>query len=306
MLGILGGCGDQVDPDGRGAAMAVEAAPDLMFPVGVPGEARRIYERFAGTLEQRTAGELLRAYALNGPLDECLEQAGFPEWDWSLSRGYPVPEDPLAATDYFAELGRRVWSINESYSAPYARAEAKLNDDELSQEQFEATQTCVQTAEVPTDDELLAVGRPPGAQRLIDQWRLAMRAAEREIVGADTPAYSACMSAADIPFLKDLGRTFDEIGPAMAQVAPPNDDVPPPGTALEATSEAWRDYLAIEDQFIAADVGCRRAVYHQGIDAIGVAVADFEARHAVEIAKVEASWPELIEAAGRLGFQPRN
>lgn len=305
MMLIVTGCGTQTALSTEAAEASFTSAPELPASAGVHGEARRVYERFAGTLEQRTAGELLRAYAVNGPLDKCMEEAGYPEWDWSLSRGYPVPEDPLAVTNYFSEPGRRVWSLNEMYSAPYVRAERKMNADDVPADRKVATLACVQQTSVPGEDHLARIGRPVGAEKLIRQWRSTLIAAEGRILGADAGGdYVMCMDAARIPVLVEAGRGVDDIGPVMAGAAPDNALIPAPGTPADEASQQWQEFLAVEDEYIAADMGCRRESYDRGIGEIANVVAEFERENEAAISEVELRWPDLVKDAQALGFAP--
>lgn len=265
----------------------------------VRSEALRVYESFAGTKYQQEAGEVMRAYAVNGPMDECLEARGFPEWDWSLSRGYAYPYDPLTSTEWFADLGRRTFSEREIAARDFLAAEVVMNSDGGRSAQYEeAIDECSATAVRGSEEEVAAAGQPAGAQQLIEAWWATMSEAGVE-VGGDLDDYYSCMDAAAIPVLDGVGRGYDEIAQVMSSQAVP---APEPGTDPANYSDEWKRFLAIEGTVIAADVACRADVYERGITAIGPIVAEFERAHAHEIVAIQAGWSDAVERAEAFGY----
>lgn len=265
----------------------------------VRSEAMRVYESFAGTKYEQEAGEVMRAYAVNGPMDECLEGRGFPEWDWSLSRGYAYPYDPLTSTEWFADLGRRTFSEREIVARDYLAAEAVMNSDGGRSAQYEeAIDECNATTLRGSEKEVAAAGQPAGAQQLIEAWWTTMSKAGVEI-GGNLDDYYSCMDAAKIPVLEAAGRGYDEIAQVMtSQVAP----APEPGTDPASYSDDWKHFLAIEDTVIAADVACRADVYERGISAMGPIIAEFERAYAHEIVGIQAGWNDIVERAEAFGY----
>lgn len=69
-------------------------------------------------------------YALNGAMDECVSEAGHPEWDWSSLAEPVTEEDPLGASDWFGEIDRTYWSDREMAYRSFMLAQAEANSDE--------------------------------------------------------------------------------------------------------------------------------------------------------------------------------
>lgn len=294
------GCGTQVpslDPStvaDRPVAFRVDA---------VHSDARRVYERFAGTQEQRTEGEVLRAYAGNGAMDECLTERGFPEWDWSLSRGYPAPYDPLTPTLWFAEPGGRVFSDNEVASGPYLLAESEMNSDKARSSEYEtAIDDCLEQVPPASDVDLVRAGQPAGTARLVDEWRRLMAEAGSRF-GGEYATYVTCMDASDIPALEEAQTSFSEIGPVMTRLAGQAGPPPAPGADPSTYSESWNRFLDQEGDVIDADLACREEVYRRGIENIAKVVAEFEGRFASDIARAEAGWSDISAKAADIGYR---
>lgn len=87
------------------------AASPSVDSIRVQAHANRVFERFHGTQRQRNAGGVLQAYALNGAMDRCMEQAGVPSWDWSATRNTAPRVHATATSVFFSEpMGRQIHS----------------------------------------------------------------------------------------------------------------------------------------------------------------------------------------------------
>ncbi len=125
---------------GGGVVVLAADDPDLLEPAEVPAvgadvrqRAEEVYGSFAGTERQRNAGGILRAYGQNGAMDECMDEKGFPEWDWSLTRLYATPDpDPLMYATWFSEPNAPVLSEPLIVHKRALLAEAESNRDSTS------------------------------------------------------------------------------------------------------------------------------------------------------------------------------
>lgn len=281
---------------GCGNASAGTVAKD---PADVHALAQRVYESFAGTVAQQDAGEVLRAYAMNGPTDACLEEKGYPEWDWSLSRSYAVPYDPLRPTEWFAELQRRRWSENESAMRDFVAAEREMNADEGRPEAYEkAIDTCLAASPQPSDDEVDRASTPKDATALVEAWRSTMREHGQKL-GGDPAAYYECLDGAELEVLTAWGESSDELGVVMAVEA---GKAGPPPAEGEKPSEAWSRFLVLEGEVLAAEAACRQDVHDRHIAELAPVITAFAEEHADAISRAQSGWDEIEKRAAELGY----
>ncbi|WP_370617691.1 hypothetical protein [Mumia sp. Pv 4-285] len=275
--------------------------PPMKAPADVHVQAQALYEQFAGTVDERNAGSLLRAHRLNAGMDACLESAGFPEWQWSLSRSFASPADALGASDWFAEPLRPVWSENEIASAPFMAAEAEMNrDDHGRSPAYEAAiDKCLASTEPVSDAEADAVSAPEGTKKLVDAWDDALAQADDEL-GGDDAKRGACMRSSSLSVLDETGQTYDELGPAMSYMAAKSGPAPAGPSDPRAKSPEWQRFLAQEQEVLEADFACRKDAYEQHIMDLAPLIEDFASEHAKEIEAVEAEWREITERAHSL------
>jgi hypothetical protein len=261
-----------------------------------------VYESFAGTQAQQNAGLAVKAFVLNGAVDSCLEERGYPDWDWSLARGYAAPYDPLRPTEWFAEPGRRVYSDNEVAAREYLAAEAEMNSDESRPEAYDdAIDECLRSAARPSESDAERAAQPSEAANLIEAWRTTMRRAGVEL-GGNFDAFYRCMDAADIPVLVDAGVGYDEIGPVMASEA--GKAGPPPSASQDQATytDAWKHFLTLEDQVLDADAVCRSEVYAHEIANLYPVIEEFASQHAAEIELAQLAWAKIADRAVGLGY----
>lgn len=273
-------------------------------PAEVRAEAVRVYESFAGTQDQQNAGLVVRAHALNGAMDGCLDERGYPQWDWSLARTYASPYDPLRPTEWFAELGDKVYSENEMAMRGYVAAEAEMNADVSRDPRYEqAIDECLAETPQPSDSDAHSVSAPAQTPALVEAWRTTMHHA-RDDIGGDIGVYYQCMEDASIPVLDNDGLPYggEESSAKMASEAAKAGPVPTSAQDPATYSDKWKHFLAEEEQIIDADVGCRKDVYDEGITRLGPVIAQFETDHADEIAKAGQGWEQITERAAELGY----
>lgn len=268
-------------------------------PADVHALAQRVYDSFAGTAAQQDAGQVLRAHAMNGPMDACLEEHGYPEWDWSLSRSYAAPYDPLRPTEWFAELQRRLYSENEIAMRDYLAAESEMNTDEGRPEAYEkAIDACLVASAQPSEDEVDRASTPKDTTALIEAWRSIMREHGQRL-GGDPATYYQCMDAAELEVLTAAGAGYDEIGEVMAVEA---GRAGPPPAEGEKPSEAWNRFLVLEGEVIAADAACRQDVHDEHIAELAPVITAFAEEHADAISRAQSGWDEIENQAAEFGY----
>lgn len=293
---VLAGCGTQVADGTNAEASSNYSAAD------VRAEAQRVYESFAGAQDQRDASYVVQTYTRNGPLDECLAQRGYPEWDWSLSRPYASPYDALRPSVWFAEPGDRIYSENEIATRPFAEAEKVMNADDRWPAGFSKTLLeCEDSIKPASDTEVENASRPAGSAKLIESWRTALTEAGEKL-GGSFDAYFDCMAAADLTVLKANGASYDDLAAVMAGEA--DKAGPPPAADQDPStySDAWKGFLATEDQVLAADTACRSDVCDANIGKVMATITDFSESHADEIAAARKGWDEVVAKAAQLGY----
>ena len=159
------------DGQSRHAASVVTYEEWRSEPSGLPGAAVRrraqeIYESFAGTSEERDADGFVHAYQSMGSMDVCMDDAGYPEFDWTLGRLPGVPVDPLIATQWFGAPFHNSLSANEMAFRNFGLAEAWHNRDDATPDEQAAWATCSQAnSEEPSLGHTQTIG-----VRLLREW----------------------------------------------------------------------------------------------------------------------------------------
>jgi hypothetical protein len=266
----------------------------------IRAKAQRVWESFAGTARQQDALSVLSAYWGNKAMDECLARNGYPEWDWSLSRTYADPEDPLQTNTWLAMPMSR-WRSNDLVAAkPFLLAEAVMNADPPSAE-ADAVAACAGSSS--GNASRLGTDAPIG--RLKNTWRSLVAD-----VGAtalpDERAYEDCVTAADVALLR--GEESDQplatrIAYAMSGASPDDADIPSdPINPQQWANPAWQHFLGLEDEFFRADWACRKYIYAEHIGDLDPVIDSFAAQHASEIAEASAYWRQVEADAAALGY----
>jgi hypothetical protein len=303
LLGALVACGtasSQVAASTETGEELVERAQELRDDE-VSTLAEEVFTAFNGTVEQRNAGGVLAAYATNGAMDACMAKAGFPEWDWSLTRTYAVPADPFAGTILFVTPGRRAWTLNETYQAPYLAAEREMNADDIPADEDAAISTCLDTTETTADDEAIAAASTPsGAVELRSAWDDMLMGVVFSKFSDELRPYNECMS--EFPLAEQNDVSADELGPLMSGEVAAAGPAPTPGQALSTYSNEWEAWLRTEAQYIEHDANCRSGVYTAHIAEFGPLIKDFAAKHSAEIERVRQGWFDIEKKARDLGY----
>ncbi|MGH3347864.1 MAG: hypothetical protein ACRDO4_12875 [Nocardioides sp.] len=287
---------------GASYLLGQRAAPSSGVAEGseIVARAEQIYARFGGTLEQRNAGFVMRTYVFNHALDDCLDNAGYPEWDWSLSRMYAAPVDPLKAGLWLRSpdgLGRAEYLMA---LGPHLRAEGEMNNPEYLEGEQDAILTCVRETPAGSEDEAERVTVPPEARTLIDAWNEAI---EKYATEQNDPAeYLECMNDAQLTVLEATGLDASELFRALSAQNPPDTAIPLTTDDPHAENPHWQAFLTSQREVDNADWACREDVYSARIEGLLPLIEAFAADHAAEIGKVQTAWESIERQASEVGY----
>ena len=289
-----------------GAALVVRpglGGPDPAPPVPpasseLQAEARRVFEAFNGTPVQNDAAGVVHAWNLNGAMDTCLAERGFPEWDWSQARHHNGALDPLGTSVFFAEPHGTPVADSVMATAPREASEVGRGAEPTGSAAA-AVDMCSRPSRASVRDGR-APSQPPAARRLRFAWWELMRRLDTRFGDADV--YRQCMEDADLGAVDGADLAPGELGMALLELQPDADDVPSSPSAPEADDKAWTDFVATEQQVAAADWRCRADTYETHLGDARAAIAAFEATHAAAIARARRGWRHVEERAADLGF----
>lgn len=277
-----------------------QAAADADDGPTVRKLADEVYATFAGTVRQQNGGWVLRAYAQNHVMDECMEGAGFPEWDWSLTRVYANPVDPLAPGTWLAEPNR--FDRSEVLIAQRERlfTEDGMND-EIPGDEDRAIGDCLSRVTPGGDErEAESVSRSAVASTLTEEWEGMVRKVAGS--GGDLDSYYSCMDQATIPILDDLDLPLDATEERLAEISPDNQNIPTSPTDPVASSRQWQQLVTAEKSVNEADWSCRQNVYQAHITELVPAIEAFAATHRDEILQAQREWAIIEDEAAQIGY----
>jgi hypothetical protein len=253
------------------------------------------FDRFNGSREERAAGALLAAHALNDSMDECMSRAGFPEWDPTAAKNAAPRVDALAGSQFFsAPLSRRfsntVMDIRARYQAEELLTGAKVSEGEMS-----ASSTCLKEEPQPSDAAVDAVTRPRTSRGLLQEWWTVLAEFDGEF--GDLKTYNSCMSSHSLSVLHGGDADQLSIVQGLESLVPPSDLIPANEDDPLAQGEEWRRLLSAEADVESADWACRGATYNDHIDEVVQRLEEFIAQHEDDIRATHQGWMEIVAKA---------
>ncbi len=278
----------------------VAGQPLPATPEQVRRAAAEVYGSFSGSESQRNAGFVMRAYVFNHALDDCLASAGYSDWDWSLSRQYATPVDPLASGVWFSEPDRPFRSEQLIAQRSRLLAERIMNRDDVPADRQAAIVGCVNTTRGGSESEAEAATEPPVAAKLREDWNEAIAQVADTV--AQSSEYYECMDSARIPILVSTGLSATELGQAVSAMSPDDADIPVSASAPSAENDGWQRFIRAEKAITDADWACRKDVYAAHIMDLAPVIAGFSTNHAAEIAQAQAGWQGIQKQADAVGF----
>jgi hypothetical protein len=261
--------------------------------------ANETFERFNGTAHQRNAGGVLQAYALNGAMDACMDEQGFPGWDWSAARNTAPRSNATATSVFFAEPLGNAFSRSLSDRAAELRSERRLLTTPAQPAEDAAIDLCLEITPPTSDDAADAQSAPPEAQALRAKWWGMLE--ELDARHGDVATYNRCMSEADLATVPGDVRTPADADTILSTLVPSGDEIPVDPN-LEGASDGWQRLIAVENEIERIDWDCRREVYNEHLGALESAIVAFETEHQAQIAAAAAAWPRIVEEAEQLGY----
>lgn len=261
----------------------------------VQAAANATFEAFNGTVSQRRAGVALRGYALNGGMDRCMAERGFPEWGGWSGQGLEPPVAGLATSTWFADPHGRGFSDMLMATALGRRGEQRAMSAEPGGEESRAIDACLGSVDPASDAEVAGLSTPPGVARLRSEWWTMLVEVDERF--GDLAGYHACLDTADISLLEETGLAGAELHLALRHLEPDPDAIPTSSDDAAARTAAWQRVLAVEREVNDADWSCRRDVYLDHIDEVGDAVEAFASDHAAAIARAQNGWQDVTARA---------
>jgi len=257
-----------------------------------------VYSSFDGTQAERDAGAVLQAYALNGGLDQCMEQAGYANWDWSVPRAQNATTPGLGTSEFFGPPLAQEHTTALLESAASAKADQKARTRTLTPAQDKQVRVCLDTTPPAAGDD--ALNSPPEASRLRELWWTMLRDLDEKY--GDPYAYAQCIADSTAAGLPDGVTSADSVSTALSTLHPETQNLPESRQDPLTASSEWQALVRAEAAWEAVDWGCRGEVYNRHIEAVGSAVQEFSETHAEEIVVARTQWEEITKEAASLGY----
>ncbi|WP_162598763.1 hypothetical protein [Nocardioides gilvus] len=250
-----------------------------------------------GSTADAEAGQVLASYSLNGITDSCLEQRGYPRFDWRASIF------PVSSSQEFAVGG--VLGVFDSmlFADDYARSletddiETFLNSPpERSEKEIAAEDACLKESRKSdvSDDELDAMKLPPAVAELRGLWQETVTDAESRVVKADE--FKSCFDEEKLPEMR--GRSGDELAHLADEVK----------REIEAEKLSPKETVAKFGEWDSAITGafreCAEPYLAEVQNAIDAAHQQFERDHATQIKQAQDAWASVRRDAEKLGWSP--
>lgn len=259
--------------------------------------ANGVFEQFHGTSEQRDASALLQTWSLNGAMDACMAEAGFPEWDWSAVRPLSPRTDALAASVFFAAPLSHSYSNAMRDSAELLRAEEAARTARLPKAESEASLACSYSTPSTSDEEAAAAAIPEIVAKLRAEW-WSMLVSWQDTYG-NLDEYNSCFARATEGLPID-GTEGDSWKGALASLLPSAAKIPETQKGDGQGPEAWRTFLGLEGALEAADWTCRSGIYEAHLDDVTREIDEFADEHVAEIAEAARAWNDVQMRASEL------
>jgi len=276
----------------------VYAAAPTEDSARVQALADAVFSSFNGSRPERDAGAVLEAYALNGGLSRCMEQAGFANWDWSLPRAKNPTSHGLGTSVFFGPPLAQEHTTALLESAPSIKADQRARTLDLTPSQDEQVTVCLPTIRSTPEDE--ALNSPLEASRLRELWWQMID--ELDATHGDLDEYSKCIAASSVDGLPDGVATADDAANALYGLRPESSNLPESRQDPLTASGEWLSLVQAEAAWDAVDWGCRGETYNRELEAVASAVQDFSETYAEEIDTARRQWEEISRGAAALGY----
>ena len=112
--------------------------------------------------------------------------------------------------------------------------------------------------------------------------------------------YDDCLAAQSVPLLGGQPPTKEDFDAAIRDYAPTADDLPdandPEG------SPDWRQFLALESQWLDADWACRADTYEEAMSRVPAFAEQFAREHSDQITRLRSAWALTRRQARAIGW----
>jgi hypothetical protein len=234
---------------------------------------------------------VVQAYRMNGEMDECMEQEGYPEWDWSLPRSKNPPSVGFWASTFFERPMSAPHSSTVLATAPAVVAERRTMMTEITGDLQQVINSCSGRTRTGSSQST-----PRVALRLNNQWWRLLDDIDARY--GDHDRYRECLADTDfgelgpINDITDAAMSLERLDPSAAEL----------GDGSPQDSAAWQRMIAAERVWDRGEYDCRHEVYNRHLaDAVADA-EQFVRSNAAAIAEARVAWAEVVAEAEKLGY----
>jgi len=267
----------------------------------VQAKANRVWDSFDGTVAQRNAAGVLQAWKLNGAMDTCMAEKGFPEWDWSQVRNMAPRTNALATSTFFGAPLSHGYSASLMDTAAGVRAEYLFRVTSPNEKTGSAIDACLDETPPVSDDDADEAAVPAAVRGLRDQWWAMLSRLDAKY--GDRKEHSTCFAEQAVTIAGTSGAlTADTWEIQLSHLVPPSDLIPDSAASPLVTGTRWAQFVAVEGDLEQADWTCRRSVYEEHLADVSAAIDAFAVEHQTQIAKAGDGWAKIEQRAAELGY----
>lgn len=264
--------------------------------LAVQDQANVVWDSFGGTTAQRNAEGLVRNWALNGSLHECMVEHGFTDRNWAAAANQAPRTNALGSSAYFASPTGGAYSNALSDVRSSLVAEEKLRVGEVSADELTAVDACLEASAPVSDAAASAAATPTVVRELRDEWWSMI--SEFDAENGDAASYNECFDTELQTNHPNIVAAADSWQVTLAQAAPSPQEVPVESTT--EPSDDWLRFMELEHDLETADWECREPYYSDHIDDLSTRIEQFVQDNAADIARAHAAWLPIIEEAREL------
>lgn len=282
---LLAACGQETSAPNAGGAAALGSAEKIRAWWGTDADAE--------------AGQVLAAHSLNSVMDSCLEERGYPRFDWRASIFPASSDQEFAIGSVLGVFDSTLFADDYTRSLETSGVEVKLNSPpKRSAKEIATEDVCLEESrkDEPSEDAIDAMQLPPAAAELREKWQTTVADAESGAVKAD--AFTSCFEDKKLPELR--GRSGEELAHLADEVQREIDAENLPATEAAAKFREW------DSPITEAFRECAAPYAGDVAKAVDRAYESFESEHAKLIAQAQEAWASVRRDAEKLGWSPED
>ncbi|MGL5825079.1 MAG: hypothetical protein ACRCYU_09730 [Nocardioides sp.] len=287
-----------------------------------PGKASEIqaaivtsHQRWAGTADDLQAAQVVRAKALNGEYDSCMQAKGHAEFDFRDRIQLPPVAPDSGLTGLLEPFDQHTLRAQVLSAARSMAIEYRSNHPETAYQVWNdkvvtATDQCLAETESASDEEIDKLMQPAVREGLYAAWYGDKNLQETLLFGVENAKdYASCMQTRG--FGDGTIRDSDEASPTLMARLRSEVELPPRADwrtvedpAERGKAPAWQAFIAAERTWLNADQECRADIVAKNIAEVRRFQQGFEARYASQISQAESGWAAIRAEAAELGWSP--